>query len=358
MLLMGPRPPAYTGQSVAFDTIASYVEGKNQCTVIDISNSDNVLSAILLYLKISYFMIFNRYSVVYFTCSRSFFGSFKDVILIFWARLTNTKVINHLHGADFKSFYNNLPYIYKKLIKWSYSYIHKTIVLIDGMQSQFSDFPSMKIEVISNGYTKDLDLCPSMKRIHAGKSVKLLYLSNIMVSKGILNLLNAMEIVFPTYPNLVLTIAGKIYPDHLSSLKETETAFNGLYQKLKRWYPNQIEYVGVCSAEPKRKLLWESDVLILPTFYPTEALPLAILEGMRAGNYIITCSHNYLPQIVKEENGLLIEPDSIEAIVNSIEYICRDLHRMNIVQQHNIEHAKRTYNEDAYVKNIWAVLSK
>lgn len=357
MLLMGPIPPAYTGQSVAFNTIATYIKEKNPVTIIDISNADSIINAIRLYLRISYYMLFNRYSVIYFTCSRSLFGSFKDFVLIFWARLTNTKVVNHLHGADFKTFYNGLPYLYKKMMKWTYSYINKSIVLLDGMEKEFSDFPNMKIEVIANGYTKDLDQCPLLIPEQPRTSVNLLYLSNLMVSKGIINLLKAMEVLFPAHPELTLTIAGKIYPDHLSSLKATEDEFNGLYQQLKKLYPHQIEYVGVCSGEPKRKLLWDSDVLILPTFYPTEALPLAIIEGMRTGNFIITCAHNYLPKVVKEENGVLIAPDSVDAIVNSVVDVCQHQDNLRRVQQYNIEHARQKYSEDAYKKSIWAVIN-
>ena len=75
--------------------------------------------------------------------------------------------------------------IYQKILFWSYSAIDTTIILIDGMEEEFLDFPKMKTIVIANCYSHELDDLPLVK-VQKETEIHLLYLSNIMKSKGII----------------------------------------------------------------------------------------------------------------------------------------------------------------------------
>jgi glycosyltransferase involved in cell wall biosynthesis len=194
-----------------------------------------------------------------------------------------------------------------------------------------------------------LDNLPLVKAQNEAE-IHLLYLSNIMKSKGIIHLLEACDIVFAKYPYLKLDIAGSLLEDSLSNLNDITNQFHILLLNLQLNFPGRIIYHGECKGILKSQLLWQSDIFILPTFYKTEAFPITILEAMRAGNYILSTNHRYIPQIVKKENGLLFEPNSSIEIVNAIEKIILNRDKMVQVQNYNISYVIENYNEAKYVK--------
>lgn len=355
VLMMGPLIPPFNGQSIAFSTLVSGVKERCKVKVLDISNCESVFKNIFLFFLIIFNVLFVKYDKIYFTCSRTFFGSIRDVLLMSLAKFRGIFIVNHLHGSDFKSFYRDLPLLYQKLYYWCYSSIDATIVLVDGMQSEFLDFPNMKIFVVSNCYNKDLDKLPVHKE-RVCEEIRLLYLSNIMRSKGIMYLLYACDILFARYPKLRLNIAGSFLDDTDSTMNEITLDFMSIFESISIKYPNRIEYLGVCNGNPKLELLWNSDVFILPTFYKTEAFPISILEAMRAGNFILSTKHKFIPQIVDSNIGILFLPKSVEEIVSAIESVINDENAMMKCQNYNIKYSIEKYNEVKYIDSVCQVM--
>ncbi len=357
ILFFGPLPPAYTGQSIAFSAVVDHLKNEKS-KVIDISGKDTVLSGIGLCFRIIYTLTFYRFDLIYFTCSRSFFGSIRDVVLLFCARTRNISVVNHLHGGDFKNFYDGLPPWYRSIVRWCYHGVGESIVLTEGMKENFEDFPKMKLTVVSNSYSSDLDTCPVEKRWKPSQPIRLLYLSNIMKMKGILHLLDVIEVIFSKYENIHLSIAGTPIGDIYCSEEEIADLFYESYGELKSKYPDKIDYLGVVTGEAKKQLLWNSDVFVLPTFYPTEAFPISILEALRTGNFILTTDHRFIPAIVSNNNGVLIEPDSTIALFEALDEIAEHPERLQMIQNMNIWHALEHYQEEKYLKALDSIFRK
>lgn len=62
------------------------------------------------------------------------------------------------------------------------------------------------------------------------------------------------------------------------------------------------------------ELLRKSSVLVLPSY--NEGLPMAILEGMACGKAIISTTVGAIPEVVKKENGILVQPGDVTALAN------------------------------------------
>lgn len=351
VLLMGPISPPFTGQSVSFTSVVNYFQQNSDVHVINISNKETISSGVILCFKIIFTVLDRSFDVIYFTSSRTFFGSIRDIVLIYSAKIKGVKVINHLHGSDFKSFFYELPLWYKNILFRAYSYIDSSIVLIDGMEEQYDLFPKMKKIVVKNCYNKNLDILPFTKE-KKNDHLNLLYLSNIIKTKGIFELLNACKEIFFRFDNINLTIAGEIQGDSTSTLNETKIKFYSMIESLNMEFPYRIKYIGVCKGEQKINLLWNSDVFILPTYYKTEAFPISILEAMRSGNYIISTNFKYIPKIISNANGQLIEPKSSNSIVEAVEKILKNIVNLSIIQNQNIEFAINNYKEDKFISQI------
>jgi len=357
ILFVGPVPPPITGQSVAFYRAYKGIQAHNKFLVNQNVTGKDFVSTITLILlailKIIFYLLFRKIEIVYFTCSRSKRGSLLDVFLIQLAKLFRARVINHLHGLDFEDFYNSLPGIYKKIVENSYMKIDVSIVLLEEIKEQFSAVsPEMRIEVVPNFYEEILEQINTKRE---SEEMSLLYLSNIMRSKGILELLDAFCSLIKKNRNISLTIAGGFLGDYLSGQKEIEKKFFEKFHRLKSMAKGRIDYLGVVYGKKKLELFENSDIFILPTYYKTEAFPLAIIEAMRAGNVIITTDHNYLPKIVSEKNGCLVEVKSSEAIERAIANFAKNRGQMREIQKYNINHAKRNYPLNLYIKRLTAI---
>ena len=88
------------------------------------------------------------------------------------------------------------------------------------MKNEFINFPSMKLKVIPNAYDSFFDKIKFS--ISNTKTKNILYLSNLMESKGITYFLKAIENLLEIYKDLNVTIAGKFLGDHLKSKKQIE----------------------------------------------------------------------------------------------------------------------------------------
>lgn len=351
VLLFGPQTPPYNGQAIAFTTIVEALPNEDKILVNTAVFRNNVLNTIYSIAFTLYIFIFYKFSTIYFTSSRSNLGFIKDLPLLLLGRWSNKKIINHLHGADFKIFYERSG-ILKSLIKYAYDGVNISIILLDEMKNEFVEFPKMKIITVANCFAdefNDMD-------IRYNKKIQLLYLSNLMKSKGILEFLEACCFLLNKNPLLEVKIAGSMMGDSFMDKKSLSSAFNEKFTSLKTRYPTRINYMGVIKGKEKIQILFESSIFVLPSYYPTEAYPISIIEAMRTGNAIITTNHNYLPQIIKSQNGLIVETHSAESIIKGIEFLLQDQIKLNQIQQNNIEEAMLKYSQSRYLKEVKSII--
>jgi len=238
IFLIGPLLPPVHGQSLSFTRFVESIDEKEKI-VINTNLEDKSKLGKFFYTFITLFeifikSIFYKYDVVYFTCSRSFLGSIKDIVLINLVSLKKIKIINHLHGSNFHEFLHASPRWYQNILLKTYRKVDTSIVLLDRMKDEFKDFPNMKVEVVSNFYDKELDTKLVKKDIDI---INLVYLSNIMCSKGIFVLIEAFEKLSKKYDNLHLNIAGGFIADEYMSIEEVKNIFMSKMQKNNRIVP-------------------------------------------------------------------------------------------------------------------------
>jgi glycosyltransferase involved in cell wall biosynthesis len=347
VLFVGPIVPPIHGQSLAFTRFYETIDDKNKLLINTNFDDKNkfykVIFSIWNLFLIALKTLFYSYDVVYFTCSRTFFGSIKDVILINLAKFRCKKIVNHLHGASFYSFLHNSGNLYKNILIQTYSKVDVSIVLTQSMKKQFQDFPNMNITFISNFYDEELANTVYKKN---SKSIKLLYLSNIMQQKGIFELIDAFKVLSLKYENITLDIGGGFIADEMS-ISDVRYKFlkkiNGI---------EKIKYHGIVKGEEKIKLFQQSDIFILPTYYESEAIPISIIEAMATGNAIITTNFNYLPELINMNNGVLVEIKSIDSLMIGIEKLLVNQDLLRSMQKHNSLEAKEKYSYDTYIRKL------
>ena len=354
ILFFGPIPPPITGQAIAFSEIYYRIELGNKFLVNTSSISTyKIFTSIRVILRVTGIFVRNRIDLVYFTCSRTKMGFVKDLYLVFLSAISKAKIINHVHGADFYTFYKNSG-ILEPIIKATYKKVDVSIVLLAGMKADFKDFPHMDLYVIGNSYpTKfnDIDVDYSLQ------SSDLLFFSNIMATKGIFEYLEAADHLLNETTNLKCSIAGGYLGDDEMSRIEVENKFQTRYNELKSKWGDRIQYCGIVGGDEKLELFLKSSIFVLPTYYKTEAFPISILEAMRTGNAIITTNHNYLPEIISNQNGFLVKCKSVGELTHAINRLMMNKALLKTIQQTNVNVAKDFYSPDRYLTDVKNVIS-
>lgn len=353
-LLVGPLVPPVHGQSLAFTRFYESIAEKNKIIINtnleDKSKIGKFAHTFRTLALIIYKTLFYQFDTVYFTCSRSFLGSIKDIFLINLANFRNKRIINHLHGSDFYDFIHNSPNWYQKILIHSYSKVHTSIVLLETMKEQFRDFPHMELHVVSNFYDQDLEKTLATKD---SEKINLLYLSNIMKSKGVLELIDAFEQLSLKHKHLNLTIAGGFIADEFMSIDEIKKVFLEKIQTIPT-----LKYVGKIFGEEKVTLLQKSDIFVLPSYYKSEAFPISIIEAMKSSNAIITTNYKFLPEIIKDQNGFLVEIKSVDSLQNALDKLVNDTYLLRSIQLHNTQEATQKYSLKNYINQLHHIVEE
>lgn len=352
ILFIGPIPPPVTGQSIAFSYLKKLEINNDEILIF---NTQQYKLKILNYLYsisiLPFIIFFTNCQIIYFIGSRSKFGFLRQFPFLAISIFKNIRLVNHLHGADFKSFYLKSGLL-RPLIHWVYNQIDTTIILLEQMRDQFEYFPDLKLKVVPNAVDDIFDnISPNFP-----KKQSILYLSNIMASKGIIEFMKASKILLKNNKKIEINIAGGFLGDHLMSKSKIRSSFYELYQHLKVEYPNQIEYHGIVQGEKKLDLLGKSSLFILPTYYPTEAYPISIIEAMATGNAIITTKHNYLEKIISVKQGGTIKIKDSSQIVSTIKKLFSDQQKLQIIQRNNMMQSKN-HNIESHLKQISKIIT-
>ena len=355
ILIIGPIPPPINGCSYAnFILCKNLLQKGYKCKTINTStktisskqgNSFSFKKA-FSFLKI-YFSVFKiiNATAIYFTPGQTFFGVLKYSPFILFCILYRKPYVIHVHGNYLGKQYHELKGIKKSIFKYLISNASVGIVLSESLKSNFEELLDFSKIVIVENFVEDGIYTSTNEITKPNDKLRIVYLSNLMKEKGILELLNALIQLKEKNIDFEALIAGGIEHD-------IENEVNQKLSVLK----NYVQYLGIVQGHEKYKILTESNIFILPTYYKMEGQPISILEAMATGNIIVATPHGGIPDIISKQNGYLIKSESPLSIVECLEKISD-----NIVQQtdffsrHNMEYAKRNFTEKIFTDKILAV---
>ncbi|HXD93018.1 MAG TPA: glycosyltransferase family 4 protein, partial [Bacteroidia bacterium] len=282
--------------------------------------------------------------VVYFTPGQTFYGILKYGPFIVSCLLFKKPYTIHLHGNFLGNQYKLLSRKKRKIFHFLVSKASAGIVITNSLRKNFEGIlDGEKINVVEYFVENPLYEKSFAK---TNNRLKILYLSNLMREKGILEFLDALILLNEDGVIFEANVAGSIE----TGLKgEVDTRLNRLGDKVK--------YLGTILGEEKTQKLIEANVFVLPTYYTMEGLPFSLLEAMATGNILVTTNHAGIPDVVNELNGFLVEKRSAEMIKNALKVISSDLvYYINKISGHNTSYARLNFTEENFTSSVIAVL--
>jgi glycosyltransferase involved in cell wall biosynthesis len=357
VLLIGPFPDPINGCSYANFILHKNLISKGiSCKIINtstksissIQGSSFSISKALRFIKIyfsTYKIFFSK--KVYFTPGQTFYGVLKYSPFILLCILLKKPYVLHIHGNFLGTQYDLLDGIKKIFFNYLLSHCSAGIVLSESLRNNFEGIiPKDKIYVVKN-FVEDSIFEFAKDKTKTNDKLRILYLSNLMVEKGILYLLDSLLELDALNYDYEATIAGGI-----------EKLIQPIIEEKLFQLKQKVNYIGTVRGYEKSEILISHNVFVLPTFYKMEGQPISLLEAMASGNIIVTTKQGGIQDVVNSDNGYFVEPCSTSSLTKLLmEINNQSLEKKERIQKNNFEYAKNNFTEFGFSENVLSIIN-
>jgi glycosyltransferase involved in cell wall biosynthesis len=258
-----------------------------------------------------------RPDVVYFVPSLTGTAFLRDFLFIILLKLFRKKIVYHLHGTGIMQSAQK-----SKLFNAFYKFASngsEVIILSEKLKYDIAFLNTSAIHILPNGINNNLKIQPATHPDWSGQRAtgnrlvgtthsRTLFVSNFYNYKGVPELITLLCEVHKQGQHFTCKIVGE--ENHISAKELNEMiSVNGLDKK--------VEYIGSVVGEELEKLYDESDIFIYPT--KKDAMPLVILEAMRAGLAILANPVGAIPDMIGQDLTLLPTPENLIGLLENPE---------------------------------------
>lgn len=258
----------------------------------------------------------NKYDLCYMTMTAKGVGFYKDLFVLIILKFFGIKTIFHFHN---KGVINNSKYRLNNLLYKAAFSNTKSILLSPYLYYDISKYVKKEdVYYCANGIPSSKNITESGKNKiqNSQQPISILFLSNMMIEKGVFILLYACKI---------LKNRGIDFSCHFVGAWSdvTEEMFNQVVEEYN--LSNQVTAYGQKYNDEKLYYLNNADIFVFPTYYHNECFPLVLLEAMDHSLPIISTFEGGIPEIVVEgTTGFLVTQKNAESLSLKLEQLILD----------------------------------
>lgn len=334
LIVLGFFPPPVTGQSILTAQFAEHMEHEWDVHRVNLSPPDEgdyvQWKAGFSVARARHYLASRREvreelqsrpraTVVWPAISPSPLGHLRDLVVVAPAFHPKQSVVGVVHWGSFhRLFESPLTRVSaRRLVDRLRGLVFNDEVLAERCAEWV---PPNKRFIMRNTVGADMLLHDAevQEKISAGmerSELHILFLSNMIESKGYLDLLDALQILKDRTIRFRATFAGGWEADQDEQEFAARVRTYGL--------ESRVRHLGaVRERSSVRRLFVDADVFVLPTYYPTEAQPLSIVEALNAGTPVITTRHASIPKMIAgDRDGLFVEQRDPGAIADALVHL-------------------------------------
>lgn len=355
--MIAPLPPPVHGSSMVSQYIkdSALINDNLKLDWINLSTS-RTMSEIGKHSPIKIFRFVNsfiktlcklltcRYDACYIALTCHGRGFIKDAPFALICKLFGLKLIIHQHNKGMK---NDVE---RPVYRWLLSAVYKNASVILLSPRLYPDIQ----RVVSK---EQVRICPN--GIPAKKSVKikpsqhkpsLLFLSNLLETKGVYELLGACEILKNEGYDFICRFIGGETPEIDANKFQNELNQRGL--------EDYVVYLGKKYGEEKEEEISKSNIFVFPTFYENECFPLVICEAMRQGLAIVTTDEGGIPDMIEDNiTGLLVKKQDPVSLADKIKQLINNPELAKQIGLNASEKFKEQYTINKFEQTFLSVLT-
>ena len=328
IMFIAPLPPPVHGSAVVSQQIkqSQTINNTFQCDWINLSTSRSMdeigkttikkpFRLIVSLFKVFTHLMTRHYDLCYLAITCHGIGFLKDTPFVLLCKLFGKKVIIHQHNKGMSKDIDRWPY------KWLIPLCYKNAKVILLSWHLYPDIekivPIENVMICPNGIMVDNISLNDNKKEDSNDVPRLLFLSNLIESKGVLVLLDALKILSDRGYSFQCDFVG-------GETKEIDTK-RFVEEVNKRQLNHFVFYQGRKYGKEKYKAFEMSDIFVFPTFYDNETFGLVNLEAMAHRLPIVTTDEGGIPDVVIDgKNGLISKRKDSESLANCISCLLDD----------------------------------
>lgn len=293
-------------------------------------NFRKIFDFLRTFIRVFLSLVKNRPQLCYLALTSTGSAFYRDLLLVALLRLFHVKRVYHMHNKGVSLHQGKTI----NQICYRYLFNHAEVIILSKyLYFDIKNFvPESKVHVCHNGISHQGNKEYKFEGLNnsEGSIVRILFLSNLIESKGIFILLEALALLKQKKINFKCVFIGGEKDVTVSILEE---------RKNKLGLNSHIFYLGKKYGKEKELAFLEADILALPTYYSNECFPLTLLEAMSYSLPIVSTFEGGIPDIVEDTvTGFLVKQKSVKPLADKLELLIKD---SNLRQQMGIAGRKK-----------------
>jgi len=256
----------------------------------------------------------HRPDLAYFTLSPCGWAFVRDLTIVGILKTLRIPTLFHLHGRGMLA--STRPRPLQPFYRWAFA--GSTVIhLSQSLYEEVSDLvPLNRFHVVPNGIP-DSWRGEARRQGTADDACTILYVSNMMLEKGPLDLLRAVAYLRDRGTTVRCSFVGPFLTDDFRKRFEKIVKENRLEQ--------QVLVHGALYDDKRDAVLGEAGIFAFPSFYRPEAFPLVVLEAMSHGLPVVAARVGALEEIVDDGiTGFLVPPGDVTGLAEKLLQLYRD----------------------------------
>ena len=264
--------------------------------------------------------------------SQTTIGFLKDAVFIVLSGLFSNRTLVQLRGSDIKNWLARSSRLTNAIVRFALGYADGVIVLGEKLRHLFADyFRPEQIHVVPNGANYALSRNTPQK---SKRQLNILYLANLMPSKGIDDVIEAVHILKKKgVDNFVVDVVGNW----------TDEATQARCIRKVRSDSLPVIFHGRAVGKMKLHFLERADFFVFVPRAP-EGHPWVIVEALAAGLPVISTDQGAITESVLEGiNGYIVEPSRPRHLAERMK---------QLIEQPELRRAFSAASKAHYIKNF------
>jgi len=268
-----------------------------------------ILGLVKIQLEIIRALLSRKFDLCYVTLNSAGPGFYKDLLIVTLLKVFRQKLIYHFHNKGVTA--NNKNKINDLLYRFTFKH-SKCILLSPKLLYDIQPYVDNEyVFFCANGISIIEDETANVKPGKKASVCNLLFLSNMLVEKGVMVLLEACRLLKATGVSFICHFVGG-----WSDI--AEETFSDIVKEKK--LSDVVRAHGPKYNQEKLHFYAHADIFILPTL--NDAFPLVLLEAMQHSLAIVSTLEGGIPDIViEEQTGFLVPKKDVEALAQKLELL-------------------------------------